>query len=81
MATLHFENLIHTVVNKMVIELCHKNHVLCIVGYWTEIIISITNKYLLEGVESDKAAGTVVNRVCSLVEIRTPVNKPKLGNT
>ena len=42
---LYFENLIHTVVNKMIIELSHKNHVLCIVGYWIKVIISITNCY------------------------------------
>ena len=78
--TLHFENLIYIVVNKIVIELYHKNHILCIVGYWTEMIISMTNKYLLEDVESNKVANTVVNRVCSLVEIRTLANKPKLSN-
>ena len=64
----------------MVIELYHKNYILCIVGYWTEMIISMTNKYLLEDVESNKVANTVVNRVCSLVEIRTLANKPKLSN-
>jgi len=42
--------------------------------------ISITNKCLLEGVKSNKMAGTIVDRVYSLVEIRTPENKPKLGN-
>jgi len=78
---LHFKNLIHMVVNKMIIELGHKSYVLCIVGYWIEVVISITNKYLLEGVESDKTAGTIIDRVCSLVEIRTPAKKPKLGNT
>jgi len=33
MMTLYFKNLIHVVLNKMVIELGHKSYVLCIVGY------------------------------------------------
>jgi len=80
MMTLHFKNLIHVVLNKMVIELGHKSYILYIVGYWIEMIISITNKYLLEDIESDKVVDTIVDKVCSLVKIRIPVDKPKLGN-
>ena len=68
------------VLNKMVIELGYKSYVLCIVGYQIEIIISITNKYLFEDIESNKVVNTIVDRVCSLVKVRILANKPKLGN-
>ena len=46
----------------MVIELYHKNHILCIVGYWTEVIISITNYY-----ETDPRKKTIFCTFINLV--------------
>jgi len=37
----------------------------------------MTDKYLLEGIKDNKVTGTIIDRVCSLVKIRTPANKPK----
>jgi len=47
---------------------------------WSLMVICIANKGLLESIQGYNPAGTVVYRIRSLVEVRTPSDKTKFGD-
>ena len=47
---------------------------------WSLMVICMANKGLLESIQGYNLAGTVVYRIQSLVEVRTPSDKTKFGD-
>jgi len=69
-----FEDLIHSVVNKMIIQFDQQVHICQVLGIRTKRIISMTDNGLVECIQCNKMTGTIVERIRTLIEVRTPVD-------
>ena len=71
---LSFEDLIHVVVNKIIIQLNQQVHICQVLGVRTEKIICMADNGLIECVQHNETTGTVVERIRTLIEVKTPVD-------
>jgi len=57
-----------------------ESHIMQVLQSWSLTVIYIADKSLLESIKGYNPVGTVVYRIQSLVEVRTPLDKTKFGD-
>jgi len=69
-----FKDLIYLVVNKIIIQFDQQVHICQVLGVRMKIIISMTDDGLVEYIQCNETADTVIKRIKTLIEVKTLVD-------